>query len=50
MQAGLTPKRLTLRDVFTSAPNFLRLAKTAFEFILQRNSTGRDGSAISMAA
>ena len=27
MQAGLSPKRLTFRDVFTSIPTFLRLAK-----------------------
>ena len=50
MQAGLSPKRLTFRDVFTSIPTFLRLARTAFIFILQRNSAGREDSAISMAA
>ena len=50
MQAGLTKKRMTFRDVFTSNPTFLRLARTVFVFLLQRKSSGRENSAISIAA
>jgi IS1 family transposase len=50
MQALLTNKRLTFRDVFTSIATFLRLTSNALEFLLQRNSNGRVHSAISIAA
>jgi transposase-like protein/IS1 family transposase len=50
MQAGLTSKRLTFRDVFTSVPNFLCLVMTVCVFIFQAHSTGREDSAISEAA
>jgi hypothetical protein len=50
MQAGLTQKRLAFRDVFTSILTVLRLARNALVFILQRNSSGRERSAISIAA
>ena len=41
MQAGLTQKRLTFRDVFVSILTFFRLARNAHTFISQRNSSGR---------
>ncbi len=50
MQAGLTQKRLTFRDVFTSVPNFLCLVRTVCVFIFEANSPGREDSAISEAA
>lgn len=50
MQAGLTKQRMTFRDVFTSIPTVLRLARTVFVFIRLRNSNGRENSAISIAA
>ena len=50
MQAGLTRKRLTLRDIFTSIDNFLRLIRIVWEFILEVNSTGQEDSAVSEAA
>jgi IS1 family transposase len=50
MQAGLTKQRLTFRDIFTSIPKFLRLARALCVFILQTKSTGSDYSAISIAA
>jgi hypothetical protein len=50
MQAGLTPKQLTFRDIFTSVPNFLCLIRTVWVFIFHPNSTGRQDTAISMAA
>jgi transposase-like protein/IS1 family transposase len=50
MQAGLTKQRLTFRDIFTSIPKFLRLARALCVFILQTKSTGSDFSAISIAA
>ena len=50
MQAGLTKKRLTFRDVFTSVPNFLCLVRTVCVFIFEANSPGREDSAISEAA
>src|SRR5450756_2530924 len=50
MQAGLTKQRLTFRDIFTSIPKFLRLARSVCVFILQTKSTGSDYSAISIAA
>ena len=50
MQAGLTKKRLTFRDIFTSIPKFLRLARALCVFILQTKSTSSDYSAISIAA
>src|ERR1017187_3915649 len=48
MQAGLTKQRLTFRDIFTSIPKFLRLARVLCVFILQTKSTGSDYSAISI--
>ncbi len=50
MQAGLTPKRLTFREVFLSALHFLCLVMTVCVFIFQAHSTGREDSAISEAA
>ncbi len=50
MQAGLTQKRLTFRDVFTSIPNFLCLVRTVCVFIFHANSPGREDSPISGAA
>ncbi len=41
---------MTLRDIFTSIPNFWRLIKTVCEFILEANSTGQEDSAVSEAA
>ena len=49
MQAGLTPKRLTFRDVVTSIPNFLRFLWIVSRFIFQANSTGREDLTISEA-
>ena len=49
MQAGLTQKRLTFRDVFASVPNFLCLVMTVCVFIFHANSPGRKDSAISEA-
>jgi hypothetical protein len=50
MQAGLTRKRATFRDIFTSIENFLRLIRIVWEFILETNSTGCEVVAISEAA
>jgi transposase-like protein/IS1 family transposase len=50
MQAGLTKKRMTFLDIFTSNPTFLRLARAVFVFIWQRNSRGRENAATSIAA
>jgi hypothetical protein len=50
MQAGLTKKRLTFRDIFTSIPKFLRLVKVHGIFIRQVTSTAQEDLAISMAA
>jgi IS1 family transposase len=50
MQAGLTAKRLSFRDVFTAIPSFLRLVRTVIAFILQDKSCGRENSALSLAA
>jgi len=50
MQAGLTKRRLSFRVIFTSIPNFLRIARTVCVFIFHPNSTGQVGSAISIAA
>jgi IS1 family transposase len=50
VQAGLTKKRLTFRDVFPSSPTLLRLARSVCIFILQRTLSGSDNSAISIAA
>ena len=50
MQAGLTQKRLTFRDVFESISTFLPLARNALTFISQRNSSCRVHSAILIAA
>ena len=50
MQAGLTKKWLTFRDVFTSIPKFLRLVKVHCIFIRQATSTAQQDFAISMAA
>jgi hypothetical protein len=50
MQAGLTQKRLTFRDVFGFIPIFLRLARNALTFISQRNSIGGVHSAILFTA
>ena len=50
MQAGLTKRRLTFRDIFTSIATFLRLARSVCVFILQRKSSGSGNPAISIAA
>ncbi len=50
MQADLTSRRLTFRDIFTSIPNYLRLVRTVCVFIFHANSTDREDSAISEAA
>jgi transposase-like protein/IS1 family transposase len=50
MQAGLTKKRLTFRDVFTSIPKFLHLVKVNCIFIRQVTSTAHEDFVISMAA
>ena len=50
MQAGLTPKRLTFRNVFTSVPDFLCLVTTVCVFFFHANSPGREDAAISEAA
>ena len=47
MQAGLTYKRLTFRDVFTFVPNFFCLVRTVCVFIFHANSPGREDFAIS---
>jgi hypothetical protein len=49
MQAGLTKQRLTFRDIFTSIPTFLRLARAVCVFNLLTKSTGGDNFAISIA-
>ncbi len=50
MQAGLTQKRLTFRNVFTSIPNFLHFVRIICILIFHANSSKRDDSAVSMAA
>ena len=50
MQAGLTKKRLTFRDIFTSIPNVLRLVKVNGIFIRHVTSTAQQDFVISMAA
>ena len=50
MQAGLTPRRLTFRDIFISVPNFLCWVRTVRVFISHANSPGQEVSAISNAA
>jgi hypothetical protein len=50
MQAGMTQKQLTFRDVFTSTATFLRLARTVCIFIFHPNSTARIDLANSIAA
>jgi len=50
MQAGLTQKRLTFRDMFTSIPKLLRLVKVNCIFIRQLTSTAQEDFVISMAA
>ena len=50
MQAGLTKKRLTFRDVFTSVPNFLCLVRTVCVLVVHANSTKREDLVTSMAA
>ncbi len=50
MQAGLTPKRLMFRDIFTSIPKFLRLVKVNSIFIRQATSTAQQDFVISTAA
>src|SRR5450759_477927 len=50
MQAGLTQKRLTFRDVFTAIPMFLRLVNVTCVFIRQAPSTAQQEFLISMAA
>jgi transposase-like protein/IS1 family transposase len=50
MQAGLTKQPLTFRDIFTSIPKFLRLARSVCVFIFQTKSTRSNYSAISIAA
>jgi IS1 family transposase len=49
MQAGLTKKRLTFRDVFTSNPSFLRLVGTVIALISQKNSCGREEKDVNKA-
>ncbi len=50
MQAGLTSRRLTFREIFTSIDNFFCLIRIVWEFILESNSTGQEDSAVSEAA
>jgi IS1 family transposase len=50
MQAGLTHKRLTFRDVFTSISTFLCWVRTVCMFIFQADSPGREDSVIAEAA
>ncbi len=50
MQAGLTKKRRTFREVFTSVPNFLCLVRIACVLFFHKNSPSREGAAISEAA
>ena len=50
MQAGLTHKRLTFRDVFTSISNFLCLVRTVCVLIVHSNPTKREDLVTSMAA
>ena len=50
MQAGLTKKRLTFRDVFTSDPMLLHLAKVICIFIRAEPSTACEDFAIALAA
>ena len=50
MQAGLTKKRLTFRDVFTSISNFLCLVRTVCVLIVHANPTKREDLVTSMAA
>jgi hypothetical protein len=50
MQAGLTKKRLTFRDIFTSIPNVLRLVKVNYIVIRQVTSTAQQDFVTSMAA
>ena len=50
MQAGLSTKRLTFRDVFAVITTSLHLAKAALVVIFGTNSTGREDSVISAAA
>ncbi len=50
MQAGLTHKRLTFRDVFTSISNFLCLVRTICLLVVHTNPTKREDLVTSMAA
>jgi hypothetical protein len=50
IQAGLTKKRLTFRDIFTSIPNVLRLVKVNCIVIRQVTSTAQQDFVISTAA
>jgi len=50
MQAGLTKKRLTFRDIFLSLPRFLRLIKVNCILIRRATSTAQEDFVISMAA
>ena len=50
MQAGLTKKRLTFRDVFMSVALFLRLTRIIFDAIWEEKSCTREVFPISMAA
>ena len=49
MQAGLTSRPQTLRDIFTSIPTYLRLIRIVWEFILEANSIDWEVPAISEA-
>jgi hypothetical protein len=48
MQAGLTKKRLTFRDVFTSDPMLLHLVKVICIFIRLVPSTAQEDLVISL--
>jgi hypothetical protein len=50
MQAGLTLKRLTFRDIFTFVPNFLCWIRIVCVFIVHANSPRQEDLAISEAA
>ena len=50
MQAGLTKKRLTFRDVLMYVPNFLCFIRTVGVFIFHTNSPSWEDAAIAEAA
>jgi hypothetical protein len=50
MQAGLTSRRLTLREIFSSAMHFLALRNVTFVFFDSALLVNVDDSCLSMAA